>query len=86
MKQILLFTAPWCEPCKAMKPALRALIEDYDNIKYEEIDVSENQAAARKYKVMGVPTIIVLVDGEVTGRATGSQTRDRLVKLIEGQE
>jgi len=84
MKTVILFTAPWCEPCKAMKPALRALVADHE-VKYEEIDVSENQPAARKYKVMGVPTIIVTDDGEIVGRVTGSRSREQLLKLIKGE-
>lgn len=63
MKTILLFTTPSCEPCKAMKPAFIALMEE-QGIKYEIIDAWENTSAARKYKVMGVPTIIVQAEAE----------------------
>ena len=84
MKTVVYFSAPWCEPCKAMKPAFIALMED-EGIKYELVDVSENQVAARKYKVMGVPTIIVTNDGEIVGRVTGSRSREQLLKLIKGE-
>jgi len=85
MKTILYFSAPWCVPCHQMKPAFTALMEEI-NQKYELIDVAENHAAATKYKVRGVPTIIVLEDGEITARATGSRTREQLLKLINGEE
>jgi len=84
MKNVLYFSAPWCGPCKAMKPAFIALMEEL-GIKYELVDVSEQQAIARRYKVMGVPTIIVLEDGEPIARATGSRTREQLLKLINGE-
>lgn len=85
MKTILLFTTPTCEPCKAMKPAFIQLMEE-QGLKYEIIDAWENTAAARKYKVMGVPTIIVQEDGEVTARATGARTREQILKMMEGEE
>ena len=81
MKTVVYFSAPWCEPCKAMKPAFIALMEEI-NQKYELIDVAENHAAATKYKVRGVPTIIVLEDGEITVRATGSRTREQILELV----
>ena len=81
MKTVIYFSAPWCEPCKAMKPAFIALMED-EGIKYELVDVSENQAAARKYKVMGVPTIVVTDGEDIIARATGSRSRGQILELI----
>jgi len=84
MNLILYFTADYCSPCQAMKPAFIDLMQE-QGLKYEIVDVMENKEARQKYKVMGVPTIIVTNDGEIVGRVTGSRSREQLLKLIKGE-
>jgi thiol-disulfide isomerase/thioredoxin len=67
-----------------MKPAFIDLMQE-QGLKYEIVDVMENKEARQKYKVMGVPTIIVTNDGEIVGRVTGSRSREQLLKLIKGE-
>ena len=75
-KQILFFSAPWCGPCSQMKTMLNESIQNELGI--EIIDISQDIEKATKYKVMSVPTFVVLKDGKEVIRKVGGTTIDDL--------
>jgi thioredoxin-like negative regulator of GroEL len=86
LPSILYFTGASCTICHtAQKPALRTLADGLaENIEIREIDVGMEPALARQYKVMSLPTTIVLdAAGQVTdinvGFASGETLRRQLV-------
>ena len=84
MKVARLYTAPWCEPCKAMKPTFTALMDDL-GITFEIVDVNEDPQRARQDRILSVPTLTVSEDGRVIGRASGGLTREQIIKVLEGE-
>jgi Thioredoxin len=62
LPSILYFTGVSCTICHtAQKPALRALAEGLDEtIEIREVDIAAEPALARQYRVMSLPTTIVL--------------------------
>jgi thioredoxin 1 len=85
MKQLLHFTATWCQPCKQMEPLITKLVSDNPNIDYTKIDVSDEFDDAVEYGVRGVPTFIAMIDGKEVGRHSGVATQDKLLSLfVEG--
>jgi thioredoxin-like negative regulator of GroEL len=86
LPSILYFTGEACTICHtAQKPALRALAAGIDpGIDIREIDIAVEPELARLYRVMSLPTTIVLdAAGQVTdvnvGFATGETLRRQLV-------
>jgi thiol-disulfide isomerase/thioredoxin len=81
---ILYFTGPNCTVCQvAQKPALRRLRELVADVTIREIDVSVDPASARTYRVMTLPTTVVLgPDGRTAavniGFASEASLRDQL--------
>ncbi|MCI1974375.1 MAG: thioredoxin [Limosilactobacillus sp.] len=66
------FWAPWCGPCKMMAPALEHLEEKYhDQIKFFKLNVDDNKEIAAKYKVMSIPTLVLLRNGVAKEKVTG---------------
>lgn len=86
LPSILYFTGETCTICHtAQKPALRTLAAGLgDAIEIREIDIAVEPALARQYRVMSLPTTIVLDgSGQVTeinvGFASGETLRRQLV-------
>ena len=87
MPSILYFTGEACTICHtAQRPALRALAAGLDDgVEIREVDVAVEPELARRYRVMSLPTTIVLDgSGQVTdinvGFATGETLRRQLVE------
>lgn len=77
------FTAVWCGPCKMLDPVVKELAEDWDGkLKVTKLDVDHNPNIAMQYQVMGIPTLMLFVDGQPVERVTGYQPKDRLEKKI----
>jgi thioredoxin 1 len=74
------FTAIWCGPCKMLEPVVVQLSKDWDGkVKFVKLDVDDNSTLAVKYGVMGVPTLILFVNGSPVQRLSGYQPKDRIV-------
>ncbi|MCC7332620.1 MAG: thioredoxin [Flavobacteriales bacterium] len=77
------FYATWCGPCKAMSPILEeAAIKLKGKVKIVKVDVDKNQNAAENYKVRGVPTLILFVNGEQVWRQSGVVQLEQLIQII----
>ncbi len=82
---ILFFTGASCNICHtAQKPALQTLAEWIDSVDIREIDVAERADLARMYRVMTLPTTILLnpdrqVIGINVGFASAETLRDQLL-------
>ena len=86
LPSILYFTGVACTICHtAQRPALRTLAAGIgDGIEIREVDVAVEPELARRYRVMSLPTTMVLDgDGQVTdinvGFASGETLRRQLV-------
>ena len=75
------FTAVWCGPCKMLEPVVLELADVWDGkAKIVKLDVDNNAESAMRYQVMGVPTLMLFVNGEPVERLTGFQPKGRIVK------
>jgi len=77
------FYADWCGPCKLMPPILKEVKKHLgDKIMIIKINVDRNQAAANKYQVRGVPTMILFKKGEILWRQSGVVPANQLRSVI----
>ena len=77
------FTAVWCGPCKMLDPIIKQLAQDWDGkVRIVKLDVDDNPGLAMQYQVMGVPTLMLFVDGEPKQRVTGYQPKDSIVSKM----
>lgn len=83
------FWAPWCEPCKALKPVLEKLAAEYGGkFLLAKINSDDNQELAARYGVRGIPSVKAFVDGEPVDEFSGalpeSEVRAFLDRLVPG--
>ncbi|MBU0708261.1 thioredoxin family protein [Patescibacteria group bacterium] len=84
MLKVLDFSATWCPPCQAMVPVIEELKEELqDKVIFEEIDVDENRGEAQEFTIMGVPTFVLMKDGEELDRKTGRVTKEEFKAWVE---
>lgn len=78
------FSAEWCGPCKMVDPIVHELSEDWaGKVKVVKVDADESPGIVMQYGVMGIPTLMFFVNGEVVERVTGFQPKKNLVKKFE---
>ncbi len=67
------FWAPWCGPCKSLKPVLEKLAAEYGGkFLLAKINSDENQELAARYAVRGIPSVKAFVNGEMVDEFSGA--------------
>lgn len=78
------FWAPWCGPCKMVKPIVEEIAGERDDIKVGLINVDEQMELAKKYRVMSIPTLMIFKNGELAKKTMGAMSKDELLEFIDG--
>lgn len=69
---VLDFWAPWCGPCRMLGPIIDELSEDNkDGVMVGKVNVDENPNLAANYGIRGIPTVVLIKDGEVVDKLVG---------------
>jgi thioredoxin 1 len=77
------FWAPWCGPCKMVKPILERLAREYaGRVDLWQINADENQALLRELNVYGIPTLIIYRHGQEIQRQVGAKPATALEKMF----
>lgn len=75
------FYADWCGPCKMIAPIVEQLAAETPAAVLK-VDSDVHQGLATQYGVRGLPTLLVVADGEVVERVTGARGKDQLEALL----
>jgi len=77
---VLFFTAPWCEPCRAVHPVLEKFARKHeDTVQVVEVDFEREKAESQRWAVRDIPVVIVLSDrGELLLRVDGASRQTLL--------
>ncbi len=77
---LLDFYAPWCGPCRSMEPTIRRLAADGYPVRM--VNVDQESALARQFRVDSVPTYVLVVDGREAGRSLGPTSYGQLAGMF----
>lgn len=76
------FYADWCGPCQGMMPTLDQF-ESETGIKVGKINVDNDGELAGQFRVMSIPTLVLMKDGKAVEQVIGAQTLDALKEMSE---
>ena len=78
------FWASWCRPCLMIAPTVEALAQDYNGrAKVGKLNVDENMGVAGKYKIQGIPALLLFKEGEVRDQIMGAQPKENIQAMLD---
>jgi putative thioredoxin len=79
------FWADWCAPCRALKPILEKLADEYQGrFLLAKVNSDQNQSLAARYGVRGIPNVKAFVGGELVDEFSGALPEAMVREFIEG--
>jgi thioredoxin 1 len=78
------FWGTHCRPCKTIAPIIEELAKEYTGrAKVVKLNVEESPEIASRYRIIGVPTIMFLKNGNVMDRIVGAVPKEQLKSKLE---
>ena len=78
------FWAPWCEPCKTLKPLLEKLAEEYaGRFLLAMVNADENPELSQHFGVRSIPTVKVLFQGQLVDEFTGVLPEGQIREFLD---
>lgn len=79
---LLDFWAVWCGPCRMISPIVDEIAEERTDIKVGKVNVDDQMELARIYKIMNIPTLLVIKDGKVVKTQVGAVPKEKILELL----
>ena len=82
-KPVLLdFFASWCGPCRMVGPILDEIAEEREDIKVCKVNIDEQPELAHRYRIMTIPTLMVLRDGNIVEQSVGAKPKHQILAMV----
>ena len=76
------FWAPWCGPCQMLGPILEEIAAEREDVIVAKINVDEEMDLARSFRIVSIPTVILMKNGEKVTTSLGYKPKADLLKLL----
>lgn len=80
------FWANWCGPCKMLAPVIEQYVGENKDIIVLKVDVDEEEALARRFGIMSIPTLILFKDGSEVAKDVGYKNIQQLNMFVENNK
>lgn len=79
---LLDFWASWCGPCRMVSPIVDEIAEERSDIKVGKINVDEQPELASSFRVMSIPTLMVMKDGKIANQTVGAKPKEQIEAMF----
>src|SRR3989338_8227783 len=78
------FWAEWCGPCRALAPTLDELATEFaGKVKITKMNVDENPDVPGRYRIRGIPTLLLFKGGELVDQLVGAHPKAAIAGMLK---
>lgn len=74
--------ASWCGPCQRVSPIIDEIARERPDIKVGKINVDEQPELTAAFKVISIPTLIVMKGGKVVDQSAGARPKELILAML----
>ncbi|GFI49799.1 thioredoxin [Lachnospiraceae bacterium] len=83
-KPVLLdFYADWCAPCRMVSPIVDEIAEENPRYLIGKINVDTERELAQRFRVLSIPTLVVIKNGEVVQQSAGAKSKADILAMLK---
>ncbi|MDT2674780.1 thioredoxin family protein [Enterococcus dongliensis] len=87
-KNVFFFTAGWCGDCNFIKPQMPDIEAEFPQFQFIQVDRDDYIDVAAEWNIFGIPSFVVLNDGEELGRLVNKnrKTKNEIAEFLQRVE
>lgn len=80
---LLDFWASWCGPCRMLAPVIEDIAREYEGtVKVGKVNVDEENELAAAFRVVSIPTVVVMKGGKVVNASVGYKSKAEIAAML----
>lgn len=76
--------AEWCGPCRMIGPVIEQLAKEFvGKVAFGKLNVDQNPTTAARFRIMSIPTLLIMKNGTVIDTIVGAVPKDYIVSRLQ---